>query len=213
MAVKIYEALQVGPLQCNCYVVGDDVTKEAVVIDPGGDADIIIDAIARHGLKVVAIVATHAHFDHVTAAQQIRAATGAPFCIHEDDIPLLGWMSESMQMFLGIKGPPPPEVDRRLDEGDSVAFGTSSMDVLHTPGHSEGSISLIVKDEMIFAGDTLFAMSIGRTDLPGGDYDAEISSIKQKLFPLGDLLVYPGHGPSTNIDREKLFNPFLGSGR
>ncbi|MCA1839277.1 MAG: MBL fold metallo-hydrolase, partial [Actinobacteria bacterium] len=150
MSIRIYDVLEVGPLHCNCYIVGDEATKQALIIDPGGDTEIILDSISRNGLNVVGIVATHAHFDHITAAEQIRIATGAPFSIHADDVDMLGWMSESMQMFLGIQGPPPPGVDRMLAEGGKLTVGDSELEVLHTPGHTEGSISLVTND-MVFS--------------------------------------------------------------
>ncbi|MEO7803037.1 MAG: MBL fold metallo-hydrolase [Actinomycetota bacterium] len=210
MPLAIYEHLVVGALSCNCYVVGDPETKDAIVIDPGDDIGVILEAIDRHGLKVAAIVATHAHFDHVLAAEDLRLATGAPFFIHKDDLDVLGWLGPSLQMFMGItEPPPPPVVDVEVTDGDQVTAGGLILTVLHTPGHSPGSISLLAQGEALFCGDTLFAGSIGRTDLPGGDYEAEIASIKQRLLPLGDLPVYPGHGPSTTLDRERSINPFL----
>lgn len=211
MPLAMYEHLVVGPLACNCYVVGDSETKDAIVIDPGGDTRAIIHAINKHGLKVTAVVATHTHFDHVLAAEDIRQATGAPFFVHEDDMALLGWLGPSLQMFMGVVEPPTaPTVDVEVVEGDQLSAGGLILTVMHTPGHSPGSISLLAPGEALFSGDTLFAGSIGRTDLPGGDYEAEIASIKQRLLPLGDLPVYPGHGPSTMLDRERLVNPFLG---
>jgi hydroxyacylglutathione hydrolase len=206
VALEIFAHLVVGPLACNCYVVGDSHSKEAIVIDPGDDADVIAEALARHGVRVKAIIATHAHFDHVVAAQRMREITGAPFYLNDLDGPLLDWMQASGRMFLGLELPPPPEVDRAAPEGELIAAG----EVLHTPGHSPGSISLI-GEEAIFSGDTLFAGSIGRTDLPGGDTAALLSAVKQKLFPLGDdMPVFPGHGPATTLGEERLSNPFVG---
>jgi hydroxyacylglutathione hydrolase len=216
MALQIFEHMVVGDLSCNCYLVGDPATKQAVVIDPGDDGGRISEAITRHGLTVVAVVATHAHFDHVLAAEAIRAATGAPFYLHLDDIELLQWLPASLELFLGIdKSPPVPEVDGKLSDGDELKVGESKLQVIHTPGHSEGSICLLAPDSaegLLFSGDTLFAMSIGRTDLPGGDTQALVSSVHQRLFPLGDLPVYPGHGPATTLDRERVGNPFVGEG-
>jgi hydroxyacylglutathione hydrolase len=201
----------VGPLQCNCYVVGDPDTKEAIVIDPGDDADAIAEDIAAKGLKVTAIVATHAHFDHVLAAERLRALTGAPFYLHDHDRPLLDWLQESVRMFLGVDVGAPPEVDSSIAEGDKLKAGGVELEVLHTPGHSPGSVSLI-SDTAVFAGDTLFAGSVGRTDLPGGDTDELVKAVKNKLFALeDDLPVYPGHGPPTTLGQEKRFNPFVGA--
>ena len=216
VALKIFEHMVVGDLSCNCYLVGDPESRQAVVIDPGDDGGRIHQAVVRHGLTVVAVVATHAHFDHVLAAEAIRAATGAPFYLHLDDLDLLQWLPASLQLFLGVtESHPPPEVDSRLADGDALKVGDSSLQVIHTPGHSPGSICLLTAERgsgMLFSGDTLFAMSIGRSDLPGGDQDALVSSIRRRLFPLGDMPVFPGHGPATTVDREKVGNPFVGSG-
>lgn len=211
MALEIFEVLVVGPIQCNCYIAGDPETKQAVVIDPGDQPDDILEAVERHGLKLVAAVATHAHFDHVLGAEAIRERTGVPFYLHADDVPILEAMQERGLRFLGIELPPPPEVDRNYRDGDELSVGSITLGVIDTPGHSPGSVSLVVSDEVVFSGDTLFAGSIGRTDLPGGDQDQELASIRERLFPLGDLPVYPGHGPPTTIEREKVENPFVGS--
>jgi hydroxyacylglutathione hydrolase len=201
---------EVGPLACNCYIVGDAATTEAIVIDPGGDADEIAGAIASRSLTIVAIVATHAHFDHIIAAERLRELTGAPFYLHDGDRALLDWMQTSGRLFLGVDLPPPPEVDRPAPEGEILTAGDVKLEVLHTPGHSPGSISLVA-DGAVFSGDTLFAGSIGRTDLPGGDTSQLLQVITDKLFPLGDdMAVHPGHGPSTKIGDERRFNPFVG---
>ncbi len=211
MAIKVFEHLVVGPIQCNCYIVGDPETKDAIVIDPGDQASDILAAVERHGLKLRAAVATHAHFDHVLAAEAIREKTGVPFYLHAEDMPILQVMQERGLQFLGIELPAPPEVDRHYTDGDELSAGSMKLEVIHTPGHSPGSVSLVAPDEVIFSGDTLFAQSIGRTDLPGGDYELELESIRSKLFVLGDLPVLPGHGPPTTIDREKVYNPFVGA--
>lgn len=213
MGLELFEQMAVGVLGCNCYIVGDPETRDAIVIDPGGDTARILEAVERQGLKVVAQVATHAHFDHVLAADEIRAATGAPFMLHESDVPLLDWIGPSMQMFLGVEGETAPEVDRRLTDSDEIAVGQGHLVVIHTPGHSPGSMSLLIADTALFSGDTLFADSIGRTDLPGGDFTQLETAVQQRIFPLGDLPVYPGHGPATTIDRERVGNPFVGMGR
>lgn len=213
VSLEIFWHGEVGPLACNCYVVGDPATKEAVVIDPGGDADAIAGAVSERGLTVTAIVATHAHFDHVLAAEQVRSKTGAPFHLHAGDKVLLDWLEESGRMFMGIETGPPPEIDTYPDEGDVLKAGDVVLQVIHTPGHSPGSISLAA-DTAVFSGDTLFAGSVGRTDLPGGDPQALVSSIKGKLFRMGDefheVPVYPGHGPATTFVRERRDNPFVG---
>lgn len=208
--MEIFAHLAVGPLQCNCYIVGDPATKEAVVIDPGGDAERLLEVIKEKDLTITAIVATHAHFDHVVAAEQLRAATGAPFYLHPEDKPVLEWMQESGRMFLRIELPPPPEVDTEAREGDRLIAGSTGLEIIHTPGHSPGSISLVT-DGAVFAGDTLFAGSIGRTDLPGGDTQALLDAVKDKLFRLDlDKTVYPGHGPDTTLGQELETNPFVG---
>jgi glyoxylase-like metal-dependent hydrolase (beta-lactamase superfamily II) len=211
VTLEIFGHRVVGPLGCNCYVVGDAVSKQAIVIDPGGDAEDIAKLVASKGLSVVAIVATHAHFDHIVAAGRLRELTGAPFHLHSEDKTLLGWMQESGRLFLGIELPPPPEVDSTIEEGDRLIAGDVALDVIHTPGHSPGSITLVSPDA-IFSGDTLFAGSIGRTDLPGGDTQTLLGMVRSKLFTLDESLpVYPGHGPATNIGEEKLNNPFVGA--
>ena len=207
--LKIYGHLVVGPLACNCYIVGDPETAQAIVIDPGDDPEAILNIVASHGLTLGLTVATHAHFDHIMAAEALRAATGAPFYLHTDDVALLDWVPASLQLFLGRATGTAPEVDARLADGDEIKVGSSGLEVIHTPGHSPGSICLL-GGEMLFAGDTLFAQSVGRTDLPGGDTDQLIGSIKRRLFTLGDLPVYPGHGPATTLERERFENPFVG---
>ncbi|MEA2475844.1 MAG: hydroxyacylglutathione hydrolase [Actinomycetota bacterium] len=210
MTLRIFDHKVVGPLACNCYIVGDAVTKAAIVIDPGGDATDLVSSIQSRGLVITAIVATHAHFDHVVAAEELRRVTGAPFFLHALDRPLLDWMQESARMFLGIELDAPPDVDREVSEGDSLVAGDVELSVLHTPGHSPGSISLIA-DGAVFSGDTLFQGSVGRTDLPGGDHAALVTAVRNKLFTLDDdLAVYPGHGPATSLGDERRFNPFVG---
>jgi glyoxylase-like metal-dependent hydrolase (beta-lactamase superfamily II) len=206
----IFEHIVVGPLGCNFYLVGDPETREAIAIDPGGDPEIIDEAIESHALKITAIVATHAHFDHVLAAEYLREKTGAPFYLHDEDKPVLAWLQESGRLFLGVELPPPPDVDSSAREGELLTAGSAVLEIRHTPGHSPGSITL-VGTEAVFSGDTLFAGSVGRTDLPGGDTAALLRAVKEKLFTLDDTLpVYPGHGPSTTLEEEKRSNPFVG---
>jgi hydroxyacylglutathione hydrolase len=211
MAMKVFEQLVVGALQCNCYLVGDPITREGMVIDPGDDPDAILAAADRHGLSLVAAVATHGHFDHILAADAIRRKTGIPFYLHAEDVPILAFNQEGGRLFLGIELPPSPEVDRTYADGDELVAGSMRLGVIHTPGHSPGSVSLVAPDEAVFVGDTLFYASVGRTDLPGGDIDEELASIRERLFPLGDLPVFPGHGPPTTLGQERVSNPFVGS--
>jgi hydroxyacylglutathione hydrolase len=212
MTFEIFEHRVVGPLACNCYVVGDPEAGRAVVVDPGGDADELAEAIAGRGLVVTAIVATHAHFDHVLGAARLRELVGAPFLLHDGDEPLLSWLQESGRLWLGVELPPPPEVDDFPEEGDVIAAGGIELGVLHTPGHSPGSISLLAEGA-VFCGDTLFAGSVGRTDLPGGSTEALIAAIRRKLLVLApEVAVYPGHGPPTTVAREVRSNPFVGRG-
>lgn len=215
--VHIFAHRAVGPLACNCYIVGDEATREAIVIDPGGDADELSVVIAEQELKVTAIVATHAHFDHLLAAERLREMTGAPFYLHRDDKPVLEWFQDSGRMFLGIELGAPPVVDTEAVEGNLVTAGSAQLEIIHTPGHSPGSIALIASKaersapDSVFAGDTLFAGSVGRTDLPGGDTQALVDSVRSKLFALDlDLPVYPGHGPITSLGAEMETNPFVG---
>lgn len=212
MALTIFEHLVVGALQCNCYLVGDAATRDAIVIDPGDQPDDILAAAERHGLTLAASVATHAHFDHVLAAEALRQRAGIPFYLHGEDLVVLSMLQETGRLFLGEEFGPPPEVDRRVADGDEISAGSLHLGVLHTPGHSPGSISLLAPDEAVFSGDTLFFASVGRTDLPGGDQELEFASIRDRLFPLGDLPVFPGHGPSTSIGAERVSNPFVGEG-
>ena len=208
--IEIFEHREVGPLACNCYIVGDHATKTAIVIDPGGEADELAEVIASKGLTITAIVATHAHFDHIIGAERLRALTGAPFHMNKADEPLLPWMQESGRMFLGVDLPAPPSIDTPAAEGDRLVAGAAELEVIHTPGHSPGSISLLA-DGALFSGDTLFAGSIGRTDLPGGDGRALLDAVRTKLFGLGDdMPVYPGHGPATTLAVERATNPFVG---
>lgn len=204
----ILETRVVGPLGVNCYVVGDEKTREAMVIDPGGDAREILDVVRREQLKVVAIVATHAHFDHLFALEELRAATRAPFVLHADEAPMLAGATLGARLFGFVFGQPAP-AERLVREGDEVRVGTLAFRVLHTPGHSPGGMCLL-RDRIVFVGDTLFQGGIGRTDLPGGDYGTLMRSIRDKLLTLpDDTVVYPGHGDPTTIGEEKQLNPFL----
>jgi hydroxyacylglutathione hydrolase len=206
----IHEILPVGPLQCNCSIIGDETTREAMVVDPGDDIADILAVIEKHQLKIKQIVITHAHIDHVGGAMKLRAATGAPILLNHNDYTLLK-MLDIQAAWLGMKSPGKVEIDRSLNELDKVEAGPLTADVLHTPGHTEGSICLYFPAEQkLIAGDTLFAGSIGRTDLPGGSFDKIIASLHGKLLPLPDeTVVVPGHGPLTTIGEERESNPFL----
>jgi glyoxylase-like metal-dependent hydrolase (beta-lactamase superfamily II) len=192
----------------NCFIVGCGKTGQAAVIDPGGDVDKILEALAKSNLSVKYIINTHGHFDHIGGNRDLKNATGAEILIHRFDAPMLGQVSMSAMAF-GLRAEDSPSADREIDDGDMINFGKISLRVIHTPGHSAGGISLFGEGN-VFAGDTLFYGSIGRTDLPGGNFEVLISSIKEKLFPLGDdVNVYPGHGPKTTIGTEKRINPFV----
>ncbi len=204
----ILQTLVVGPLGVNCYILGDETTREAIVVDPGGNARDILNALQHNRLQVKAIVNTHAHFDHILALNEIRASTHASFMIHADEVPVLAAAKASAASFgMGVSQPAP--ADRLLKDGDEVAAGSLRFQVLHTPGHTPGGICLL-QDKHVFVGDTLFQGSIGRTDFPGGDYATLMMSIRDKLLPLADdTIVYPGHGASTTIGEEKQLNPFV----
>jgi hydroxyacylglutathione hydrolase len=204
----IIKKLEVGPIMANCFILGCESTKEAAVIDPGDDADRILMELAKSELKVKYLINTHGHFDHVSANKRMKEVTGAQIAIHPDDEPMLEELSRSAMMF-GLSAENSPPADVVLKHGDTISFGQITLEVIHTPGHSRGGICLYTKGHL-FAGDTLFAGSIGRTDLPGGDYDTLISSIKNNLLGLDDdTIVYTGHGPETTIGREKQTNPFI----
>lgn len=206
----IHEILPVGPLQCNCSVIGDEATREALVIDPGDDIEDVLGLVRKHNLQVKQIVITHAHIDHVGGAMKLRAATGAPILLNQNDYALLK-MIDAQAAWVGV--PPPGKVDiaSNLGQADTVKAGSLSANVIHTPGHTEGSICLYFPAEKkLIAGDTLFAGSIGRTDLPGGSFDKIIDSLHEKVLALPDeTVVIPGHGPLTTIGEERESNPFL----
>jgi hydroxyacylglutathione hydrolase len=203
--------LVVGPIQANCYVLGCERTKETAVIDPGGDVDKILMTLTKDKLRCVYIINTHGHFDHTGDNKRLKEVTGAKLVIHRADAPMILHQGSNGSMWgMEVEDSPPP--DSYVEERDVITFGDISLQVLHTPGHSPGGISLL-SDKMVFVGDTLFAGSIGRTDLPGGDYETLIRSVKEKIFPLGDdVVIYPGHGPKTTVGREKRSNPFFASG-
>ncbi|MBU0972980.1 MAG: MBL fold metallo-hydrolase [Proteobacteria bacterium] len=204
----IIKKLEVGPIMANCFILGCERTKESIVIDPGDDAEDILMVLAKSALKVKYLINTHGHFDHVGANKRMKEVTSATLAIHPDDEPMLIELSRSAAMF-GLSAENSPPADLLLNHGDQVSVGDITLEVIHTPGHSRGGICLYTKGHL-FAGDTLFAGSIGRTDLPGGDFDTLIKSIKSRLFGLpDDTIVYTGHGPETSIGNEKRKNPFL----
>jgi hydroxyacylglutathione hydrolase len=206
----IHEILPVGPLQCNCSVIGDETTREAMVIDPGDDIEDVLALLEKHHLQVKQIVITHAHIDHVGGAMKLRSATGAPILLNQNDHALLK-MLDIQAAWIGMKDPGKVEIDHSLGQADTIRVGSLAASVIHTPGHTEGSVCLYFQSEnKLIAGDTLFAGSIGRTDLPGGSMEKMIQSLQGKLMALpDDTLVVPGHGPLTTIGDERESNPFL----
>lgn len=223
----IHEVIPVGLLQCNCSILGDPETREAIVVDPGDEVGRILEILRAHNLHVRAIVSTHTHIDHVGGLAALHAATRAPVLIHEADLPLYGRLDMQAQ-WLGVPTPAVTKIDEFLKEGDTLRWGPFEAHVLHTPGHTPGSISLVVGRGVsadgpaqppdpraeavrrLLAGDTLFQGSIGRTDLPGGSFEDILKSIHEKLLVLPDeMLVVPGHGPATTIGEERESNPFL----
>jgi hydroxyacylglutathione hydrolase len=206
----IHEILPVGPLQCNCSIVGDETTRDAMVIDPGDDIADILAVIQKHNLKVRQIVITHAHIDHVGGAMKLRELTGAPILLNQNDYALLK-MLDVQAAWLGMGAPAQVEIDQAIGDAEKIQAGSLVANVIHTPGHTEGSVCLYFPaQQKLIAGDTLFAGSIGRTDLPGGSFEQIIRSLHDKVLALPDeTVVVPGHGPLTTIARERESNPFL----
>jgi hydroxyacylglutathione hydrolase len=206
----ILETFPVGPLHCNCTILGDEVTHEAMVVDPGDNIPEILSRLRKHGLTLRQIVVTHAHIDHVGGAAQLRKLTGAPVLMNQQDLALLGMM----EMQAGWLGVPTPEVappDASAEDGLAIGLAALPAEVIHTPGHTPGSICLLFPAQhLLLAGDTLFAGSIGRTDLPGGDGHQILRSLRDRLLVLPDATrVVPGHGLETTIGEERHSNPFL----
>jgi hydroxyacylglutathione hydrolase len=211
----IVKMLQVGPIMTNCYIVGCEETKQGVVIDPGGNGDRILAKVRELGLEIKYVVNTHCHFDHMLANKEVigglKESQPQPplLAIHQAEEPML--KSGGGAHLFGLRGFSSPPPDMYLEEGDVLTLGQVKLKVLHTPGHSVGSVSLLNEEEKaIFDGDVLFNMGIGRTDLTGGDFDTLMDSIRNKLLTLpDDTVVYSGHGPVTTIGRERASNPFL----
>ena len=208
----IHVILIVGPLQCNCSILGDETSLEAIVVDPGDDIPRILSVLDKHNLTVKQIVITHAHIDHIAGAQRLKRLTGAPILYNQNDLPLV----KMMDVQAGWLGIPTPEVlppDDTLDDGKRIAIIGLTGSILHTPGHTQGSVCLYLPDQtLLLAGDTLFNGSVGRTDLPGGNTRQLIASIHDRLLTLpDDVTVIPGYGPRTSIGAERDSNPFLQS--
>jgi len=206
----IHEVFPVGPLQCNCSVIGDERTREAMVIDPGDDIEVVLAILGQHQLTVKQIVITHGHIDHIGGAMKLKGATGAPILMNEGDLEQIP-MLEMQAAWIGVAPPGPVTVDSLLKNAASVTAGGLRATVIHTPGHTAGSSCLYFPEEKkLIAGDTLFAGSVGRTDLPGGSFPKLIDSLHSHLLALpDDTLVIPGHGAETTIGEERATNPFL----
>lgn len=206
----IHEILPVGLLQCNCSILGDETSREAIVVDPGDDIPRILSVLQKHNLTVKMIVITHAHIDHIAGAARLKALTGAPILYNEKDLPLVKMM-DIQAGWLGIPTPHVPLPDDHLQDNKILSITGLSTQIMHTPGHTEGSVSLYLPQQnLLLAGDTLFAGSVGRTDLPGGNSKTLLNSIHSRILTLPDeTRVVPGHGPSTTIGDERASNPFL----
>lgn len=210
MSSPLIETFPVGALQCNCTILADELTGDAVVIDPGDEAERILRALQAARLMPVALLHTHAHFDHVTGSRRVKEATGATIRLHPADRPLYDVLPDQAAFF-GLSADAPLEPDEPLRDGETIRFGGHALTAIHTPGHTPGSTCFRLEGDrpILFSGDTLFRRSIGRTDLWGGDTNRILSSIREKLFPLpGDTPVVCGHGPDTTIEEEKRLNPF-----
>ena len=210
IARMIHKILPVGPLQCNCSIIGDETTREAMVIDPGDNIDDVLAIIRENKLQVKQIVITHAHIDHVGGAMKLRALTGAPILLNQNDYALLK-MLDVQASWIGVAPPGEVAVEASIGDGDSLQTGTLTANVMHTPGHTEGSVCLYFPAEkLLISGDTLFARSIGRTDLPGGSFEKIMRSLRDRVMSLPDeTVVIPGHGQRTTIGEEREENPFL----
>jgi glyoxylase-like metal-dependent hydrolase (beta-lactamase superfamily II) len=210
--VLLVETFPAGPLQCNCSVVACADTKQAVIVDPGGSTERIAEIVEHYDLTVVAIIHTHAHFDHIYGTRDVKQAHGGQICLHRGDTYLYDGLAMQCMMY-GLPSHVVAPVDRFVEHGDKIALGNHGLDVIHTPGHTPGSICFEITDgarTIVFAGDTLFRRSVGRTDLPGGDPRALQRSIRERLYTRTlDAIVVPGHGPSTTLGEEAKANPFV----
>lgn len=206
----IFETIAVGPLSVNCYILGCEKNGEGIVIDPGGNVAEILHLVKKHNLKISTVINTHGHFDHIGGNKELLTASGARLFIHQADSEMLGRAADVGRMY-GMKSENSPDADAWLFDGMEFSFGNCSMKVLHTPGHTQGCCCLYFADEkIVITGDTLFAESIGRTDLPGGSHEQILESIRTKLFTLPDnVIVYPGHGKESTIGYEKANNPYF----
>ena len=210
MSIHLHHLI-VGSLEVNCFLLHDDASGEGWLIDPGDDADDILDLIRRTGARITRILNTHAHFDHVLAVPTIQAATGATFHLHREELPVLAWAPAAAQAWLGLTWGPPPAVDGYLETPGTLPLGEMLLELRHVPGHSPGSVIFVDHaGRRAWVGDTVFAGSIGRTDFPGCSYPLLIASIHRHILSLpDDYTLYPGHGPFTTVGRERRTNPFL----
>lgn len=207
----IFASTVVGPLEVNCMILACEETHEGIVIDPGDDVDTILQLIKDNNVTIKEIVATHGHFDHIGRVTSLKEKTGAPFTIHKADMFMVEGLVD-IAAFLGLQTDPAPTVDRFIDEGDTITFGNETLNILHVPGHAPGNVAFTWPGHAI-VGDTVFAGSIGRTDLEGSDPQILMDSIRTKILTLpDDTILHPGHGPDSTVDREKRTNPFLAVG-
>ena len=213
MPLSLVATFPVGPLGCNCAIVADPETRDALVVDPGDEPDRVLAELERASLRPVGLLHTHAHFDHIGRSALLSRLTGAPILLHASDVPLYRGLKAQGRLF-GFALEDPGPVGRTLADGEAIACGGSSLEVFHTPGHTPGSLCFTIAEggrTLVFSGDTLFRRSIGRTDLPGGSFDEIVASIETRLFRLpGDAFVLPGHGEPTTIAEESRLNPFVG---
>lgn len=207
----ILKTLPVGMLQVNCYILGSESTREAVIIDPGDNADDILAALNRHGLRLARILATHAHFDHLLGCRLLQERTGAPLYLHRAEVPLVAAIAKTCQAWLGYDPGEPPTITGYLTPGEVVAVGDIRLEVRATPGHSPGGLTFVEHaSRSAFTGDALFAGSIGRTDFPGSDLKTLLTGIRTEILSLpDDYAVFSGHGPASTVGRERRTNPFL----
>jgi len=204
----ILKTITVGPMGVNCYLIGCEKTKAGAVIDPGDDAPVILNAIKQEDLDIQYILLTHGHVDHLAHLMKLQDKINAEFLMHQEDAFLLKGLFAQALMF-GLPNPGNPKADRFISDGEEIKLGDLKIKILHTPGHSPGSVTYFVEDKL-FVGDLIFSGSIGRTDLPKGDYQTLINSVETKIFSLPDeTIIYPGHGPETTVGQEKATNPFF----